>query len=57
MSNSSIWPIDRSLWGGTPPGQSGPRSDSNEGLLHIPQISKSAVLPSGGLELYSEQSL
>ena len=37
MSNSSIRPIDRILSGATTPGQSGPGSDSNEGVLHIPQ--------------------
>ena len=31
--NSSIWPIDRTLSGVTTPGQSGPRSDNNEGIL------------------------
>ena len=39
MSNSSIWPIDRNLSGATTPDQSGPGSDSNEGVLHIPQSS------------------
>ena len=37
MSNSSSWPIDRTLSGATTPGQSGPRSNGNEGVLHIPQ--------------------
>ena len=36
---SSIWPIDRTLSGATIPGQSGPGSDYNEGVLHIPQSS------------------
>ena len=39
MSNSSIWPIDRTLSGATTLGQSGPGSDDNEGVLHIPQNS------------------
>ena len=39
MSNSSIWPIDKTLSGATTPGQSGPGSDGNEGALHIPQSS------------------
>ena len=39
MQFSSIWPIDRTLSGATTPGQSGPGSDGNEGLLHIPQSS------------------
>ena len=30
----------------TTPGQSGPRSNGIEGLLHIPQISKAGVSPS-----------
>ena len=34
---SSIWPIDRTLSGATTPGQSGPGSDGNEGVLCIPQ--------------------
>ena len=34
---SCIWPIDRSLSGATILGQSGPGSDGNEGVLHIPQ--------------------
>ena len=39
MSNSSISPIDRTLSGATTPGQSGPGSNSNEGVLCIPQSS------------------
>ena len=37
MSNSSIWPIDKTLSGTTTPGQSGPGSDGNEEVLNIPQ--------------------
>ena len=40
MSNSSIRPIDRTLSGATTPGQSGPGSNGNQGVLHIPQISR-----------------
>ena len=36
MSNSSIRLIDRILSGVTTPGQNGPGSNGNEGLLHIP---------------------
>ena len=36
---SSIRPIGRTLSGATIPGQSGPGSDGNEGVLHIPQSS------------------
>ena len=39
MSNSSIWPIDRTLLGATTPGQSGPGSNGNERQLHISQSS------------------
>ena len=39
MSNSSIWPTDRTLSDATTPGQIGPGSDGNEGVLHIPQTS------------------
>ena len=34
---SSIWPIDKTLSGITTPGLSGPGSDGNKGVLHIPQ--------------------
>ena len=36
MSNSSIWPIDRTLSGDTTPDQSVAGNDDNEGVLHIP---------------------
>ena len=36
---SSIWSIDRTLSGATTLSQSEPGSDSNEGVLHIPQSS------------------
>ena len=36
---SSIWPIDMTLSGATTPGQSGPGSDDNKGVLCIPQSS------------------
>ena len=39
MQFSSIWPIDRTLSGANTPGQSGPESDGNEGVLCIPQNS------------------
>ena len=35
----SIYPIDGTLTGATTPGQSGPGSNGNEGVLHIPQSS------------------
>ena len=39
MSNSYILPIDRTLFGATTPGLSGPGRDGNELVLHIPQSS------------------
>ena len=58
MSNSSIWPIDRTLSGATIPGQSGPGSDSNEGVFHITQSSSiSGALRSDCLVLYPGQWL
>ena len=39
MLNSFIWAIDRTLLGDTTPGQSGPGSDGNEGVIRIPQTS------------------
>ena len=40
MTNSSIWPIHRTLSGATTSGQSEPWSDDNEEVLHIPQSSR-----------------
>ena len=36
LLNSSIWPIDMTLTVTTTLGQSGPGSNSNEGVLHVP---------------------
>ena len=47
-----IWPINRTLLGATIPGQKGAGSNGNEGVLHIPQISKAEVLPSDDLTLF-----
>ena len=43
MSNSSIWPIDKTLLDATTPGQSEPGSNDNEGVLHISQSSKTGL--------------
>ena len=44
---SSIRPIDWTVSGATTPGQSGPGSDGNEGVLHIPHSSSiTGTLPS-----------
>ena len=39
MSNSSVWPIDRTLSGATTQGQSGPGSNGNESVLRISESS------------------
>ena len=58
MQLSSIWPIDRILSGATTPGQSGPGSDGNEGVLRIPQSSSfTGTSPSDCLVSYPGHSL
>ena len=58
MSNSFIWPKERILTGATILGQSGPVSDGNEGVLHIPQSSSiSGASPSDSLVSYLGHSL
>ena len=57
MSNSSIWPIDRTLSGTTIPDQSGSGSDSNEEVLYISQSSITGALLSDCLMSYSGHSL
>ncbi len=55
---SSIWPINRTLSGATPPGQSEPESDGNEDVLHIPQSSSIVgASPSDCLMSYLGHSL
>ena len=41
-----IWPIDGALTGTTTLGQSGPGSNGNEGVFHIPQSSRTEASPS-----------
>ena len=36
QGTSSIWPLSETLTGANSPGQSGPASNSNEGLHHSP---------------------
>ena len=52
MSNSSIWPIDKTLSGDTTPDQIGPERNGNEGVLCILQISKAEISPSDSLVSY-----
>ena len=53
----SIWLIDRTLSGASTPGQSGPGSNSNEGVLHFPQIWKAEASPSDCFVSLSGHSL
>ena len=53
----SIWPIFRIISGVTTPGRSGPGSNANEGVLHIPQISKAGPSLWDGLMSYPRHSL
>ena len=58
MSNSSIWPIDRTLSGATSPDRSQLDSDGNEGVLRISQNSCiTGASPSDGLMSYPGHSL
>ena len=58
MQFSSIQPIDKALSGATTPGQSGPGSNGNEGVLHIPQSSSiTGTPPSDHLVSYPGHSL
>ena len=53
MSNSSSWPIDKTLSGAITLGQSGPGNDGNEEVLYIPQSSSiSGASPSDCLVSY-----
>ena len=52
LNVSSIFPIDRTLSGVTIPVQSGPGSNGNAGVLHIPQSSRTGFLSSGSLMSY-----
>ena len=52
MSNSSSWPIDRTLSGYTTLVESGPRCNGNEGILHIPQSSNTGASQSDCLVSY-----
>ena len=52
---SFILPIDRTLSSVTTPGQSGPRIEGNDGVLHIPRSSSiTATSPSDCLVSYQD---
>ena len=56
MSNSSIWPTDRIVSGATTLDQSSLGSNGNEGVLHIPQSSRTGVLWSDSFESYIQDT-
>ena len=51
---SSIWLIDETLTGTTNPGKSWSGSNANEGVLHLPQSSRTRASPSDGLVSYHD---
>ena len=57
MIDSYFLPLDRILAGATTPGQNGPVSDGNEGVLYIPQSSKPGASASDCLVSYLEHLL
>ena len=58
MSNNSIWSMDKTLSGANTLDQSGPGSNSNEEVLHIPHNSSIIeISPSDCLMSYPEHSL
>ena len=57
MSNSSIWPIDRTLSSVTTQGQSRPGSNDNDRVVYIPQSSSiTGASPSDCLVSYPGHS-
>ena len=58
ISNSSIWPIERTLLGAATPGQIGLGSNGNEAVLHIPQSSSiTGASPSDCFVSYAGHSI
>ena len=57
MTNGSIRPIDKTLTDATTPGQNGPGSNTNQGVLHIPQITKTGATSLDSLISYLGHSL
>ena len=58
MSNSSIWPIDRTLSSATTLSQSEPWSNGNEEVFHIPKSSSiTRASPSDCLKSYQDTQL
>ena len=57
MSNCFIWLVDKTLSSATTLDQSGPGSDGNEEILHIPQSSSITEASSDCLVSYTELAL
>ena len=56
QETSFIWSIDETLRGTTTPDQSGPGSNVNEGVLHIPQSSKTEASPSDAISCHIQDT-
>ena len=55
LINSSFWPIEKTVTGTPTTDQSGPESNGNDGVLHIPQSYRSRV--SGSEAFYISRTL
>ena len=51
--NQSFWPLNKTLTGVTMPCQSGPGINGNEGVVYIPQISRTEALTSDAYQGHS----
>ena len=54
---TSIWPIDRSLTSTGSLDQTAPGSNSNEGVIHSPQISRTRSSPLDTVKNYSQEHI
>ena len=54
--NSSIWPIVGTLTGTNTPGQSGPGNNSNDGVLYIPQTSRTGASLTETVEYHTQDT-
>ena len=54
--DSSVWPIDGTLTGITTPSQSGSGINSNEGVLHIWQISRTGSSSPDAFQCYTKDT-
>ena len=56
QDTSSVWLIDGILTGTTTPSKSGPWNNDNEGVLHIPQSSRTGASPSVAVYCHIQES-